>query len=110
MRFDAIGGTLRSDARVSWALDKKARGQEGNLTGMEFVGEPEMTESVREFLTGGRMTLIESERGREFKDLTKRKEKETARAKARTVFIVLPPNKALHPTRQMRASPALAGG
>jgi hypothetical protein len=78
VRFDDFGGSLRAKAQLIWVDTVKQGGLEIYLAGLRFIG-PELTASVREFLDGGRGSMIASRRQAEYVDL---KEKAEARKAA----------------------------
>jgi len=73
VRFDDFGGALRSQAQIIWAETVTQGASETHLAGLRFIG-PELTAPVREFLEGGRATLIVSKRRAEYEDLKQKAE------------------------------------
>jgi hypothetical protein len=81
VRFDDFNGALRTQCTVLWVDTKKDGALETHLAGLRFVG-PEFTVTVREFLEGGRATMIVTKRQAEYEDL-----KAKAEARKATVAI-----------------------
>ena len=77
LKFDAFGGTLRSQAQVIWAETRKEGAADAHFLGVRFVGA-ELTNAVRDFFEGDRASMIVSKRAAEYQDL---KAKSTARKK-----------------------------
>ena len=75
LKFEAFGGTLRSQAQVVWAETRKEGASEAHFLGVRFVGA-ELTNAVRDFFEGDRASMIVSRRAAEYQDL---KAKSTAR-------------------------------
>jgi hypothetical protein len=81
VRFDEFGGALRTQARVVWVETKKDGGLETHLAGVAFI-QPELSAPVREFLEGGRATMIVTKRQAEYEVL-----KHNAEARKATVAL-----------------------
>jgi len=79
IRFDDLGGTLRSQALIVWAEAIKEGAVETYLAGFRFV-DPEITSTVREFLEGGRASMIVTKRQAEYQDLKQKSEARKAEA------------------------------
>jgi hypothetical protein len=77
VRFEEFGGSLRSKALIIWARTVNEGGQEIHLAGLRFVG-PELTSSVREFMEGGRASMIVARRAAEYRDLKQKSEEDKA--------------------------------
>lgn len=80
IRFDEFGGSLRSQAQIIWTETVGDRGLETHLMGLKFVGL-ELSNTVRQYLDGGRASQILSKRRAEYEEL---KEKAEARKAAPT--------------------------
>jgi hypothetical protein len=72
VRFDELAGAIRSQARVVWTDTVKQRGAEITRAGLVFTGQPEVTKPVREYLEGGRPTMIRARREAEYVELKKK--------------------------------------
>jgi hypothetical protein len=79
VRFDDFGGALRTQAKVVWAETKRDGGLETHLAGLVFI-QPELTAPVREFLEGGRATMIVNKRQAEYVELKEKAEARKATA------------------------------
>ena len=73
VRFDDFVGALRTQAQLIWAETVKQGASEVHLAGFRFVG-PELTAPVRDFLEGGRATMIVTKRRAEYEDLKQKSE------------------------------------
>ena len=76
IRFDGIGGSLRSAAKIVWVDTLNQGGMEVYRAGLQFVGSIEMTKPVREYFSGRSAVSIVSTRKAEYEEL---KAKSTAR-------------------------------
>jgi hypothetical protein len=79
IRFDDFGGALRTQALLVWVDSVKEGAVETYLAGFRFVG-PELTSTVREFLEGGRASMIATKRQMEYQDLKVQAEERKAQA------------------------------
>ncbi|HVR84494.1 MAG TPA: hypothetical protein VMU54_09300 [Planctomycetota bacterium] len=77
IRFDDFGGALRSQAQLIWADTRMEGALETHLAGFRFIG-PELTTSVREFLDGGRASMIVAKRKAEYEVLKQNAEERRA--------------------------------
>jgi hypothetical protein len=73
VRFDDFGGSLRTKAQMIWVDTLKEGAAETYVAGFRFIG-PELTASVREFLDGGRGSMIASRRQAEYVELKEKAE------------------------------------
>lgn len=73
LRFDAFGGALRTKAQLVWVETRKDGAAETHVAGFRFIG-PELTNTVREFLEGGRATMIVDKRRAEYAVLKQQSE------------------------------------
>jgi hypothetical protein len=73
VRFEGFGGALRAQAQVVWAETKKEGALEVHVAGVRFI-TPEYTATVREFLEGGRATMIMAKRRADYEDLKQKSE------------------------------------
>src|SRR5258706_4250511 len=78
VRFDEFNGTLRSQAKIVWTETVKEGALEIQLAGLRFVG-PELTAAVREYLEGGRATMIKAKRSAEYQELKAQSEERKAK-------------------------------
>ena len=74
IRFDDVGGTLRSQARIIWSASVKQGSEEVHKAGLWFTGKQETTQAVRDYLEGGRADLIVAKRQAEYQDLKRKSE------------------------------------
>lgn len=79
LRFDDFGGALRTQAELIWVNTVKNGAAETYVAGFRFIG-PEFTTPVREFLQGGRASIIVDRRQAEYQEL--KQKAETRRAAA----------------------------
>lgn len=82
VRFDDIGGAMRSKAQLIWVETVKEGALETHLAGFRFVG-PELTSTVRDFLEGERVSLIVSKKEAEYRDLKQKADERKAGATRR---------------------------
>jgi hypothetical protein len=69
VRFDALNSMLRSQARIVWVHTETVGGSEIHRAGLQFVGRPEITKPVREYLLGGRAEVIAARREADYQAL-----------------------------------------
>lgn len=69
VRFDELGGTLRSEARIVWSDTVQQGAQEIHRAGIRFVGKIEMTQPVRDYLQGKNVASIVAQRRGEYAEL-----------------------------------------
>ncbi|HYF01380.1 MAG TPA: PilZ domain-containing protein, partial [Planctomycetota bacterium] len=69
VRFDDLGGTLRSEARIVWSDTVQRGAEEMHRAGVRFVGTIEMTQPVRDYLQGKNVAAIVAQRRGEYADL-----------------------------------------
>jgi hypothetical protein len=79
IRFDDFGGALRTQAQLLWTDTLKEGAAETYIAGFRFIG-PELTSAVREFLEGGRASLIVNKRQAEYVDLKQKADTRKAAA------------------------------
>jgi hypothetical protein len=79
IRFDDFGGGLRTRAQLLWTETRKEGGAEIEVAGFRFIGA-ELTAAVREFLEGGRASLIVNKRHAEYVDLKQKADERKAGA------------------------------
>jgi hypothetical protein len=79
IHFDAFGGALRTQAYLVWVDTRKEGAAETYVAGFRFVG-PEISSAVREFLDGGRASMIATKRQAEYQDLKQKSEERKASA------------------------------
>jgi hypothetical protein len=79
IKFEAISGALRSQAKIIWARTDKEGAAETHLCGLRFIG-PEITAPVREYLEGGRASMIMTRRQIEYEELKTKSEARKAAA------------------------------
>lgn len=77
IRFEDIGGALRTQAQLIWVETLKEGAAETYVAGFRFIG-PELSSTVREFLDGGRASMIVTKRQAEYKDLKHKSEERKA--------------------------------
>lgn len=77
LRFDDFGGALRAKAQLLWVDTLKEGAAETHVAGIRFIG-PELTSSVREFLEGGRASMIVNRRKAEYEVLKQQSEERKA--------------------------------
>jgi len=77
LRFDDFGGALRTQAYLVWVDTRKEGATETYVAGFRFVG-PELTSAVREFLDGGRASMIATRRRADYEDLKQKSEERKA--------------------------------
>ena len=86
VRFDDLGGALRSDARIAWVQTQDEGGaNEVHLAGLRFQGPLEITKPVRDYMEGVRPAAIIAKRKEEYKDLKRKKETTSAAPRKITV-------------------------
>lgn len=74
IRFDDVGGTLRSQARIIWTATVKVGAEEVHKAGLWFTGKQETTQAVRDYLEGGRADVIVAKRQAEYRELKQKSE------------------------------------
>jgi hypothetical protein len=74
IRFDVIGGNIRSAAKIVWVDTIQQGGLEIHRAGLQFVGKIEMTKPVREYFGGRSAVSIVATRQAEYKDLKAKSE------------------------------------
>ena len=74
IRFEELGNSLKSEAKIVWVHTATQGASETHRAGLKFVGTPEITKPVREFLTGGRATMIRERRQAEYHVLKQKSE------------------------------------
>lgn len=89
VRFDALNSMLRSEARIVWVQTETQGATELHLAGLKFVGQPEITRPVREYLRGGQAVEIAARRDAEYRELKKGADARTAAPKKRPLRKVL---------------------
>jgi len=77
LRFDDFGGALRTQAQLVWTDTLKEGAAETYVAGFRFIG-PEFSSAVREFLDGGRASMIATKRHAEYVDLKQKSEERKA--------------------------------
>jgi hypothetical protein len=74
VRFDDLHSSLKSEAKIVWVHTATQGATEVHKAGLKFVGTPEITKPVREFLMGGRATMIRERRQAEYHILKQKSE------------------------------------
>jgi hypothetical protein len=74
VRFDALGGNIRSNAKIIWVDTQPQGGLEVHRAGLQFVGKVEMTKPVREFFSGRSAVSIVATRKQEYQELKAKSE------------------------------------
>ena len=64
VRFEAVNGALRAQGKAAWTNTLVQGGQEIHLAGFRFEGEPELSSTVRELLSGIRPTMIMAQKAK----------------------------------------------
>lgn len=74
VRFDELGGILRSDSRIVWVDSRTEGGLEIHRAGLRFVGTLEATQPVRLYLSGQDPSRFVARRREEYQDLKRKAE------------------------------------
>jgi hypothetical protein len=74
IRFDTLGGNIRSQAKIIWVQTVPQGGLEIHKAGLQFVGKVDMTKPVREFFHGRNPVSIVATRKAEYQDLKAKSE------------------------------------
>jgi len=74
IRFDGIGGSMRSGAKIIWVETVPQGGLDIHKAGLQFVGKLEMTKPVREYFQGRSAVSIVATRKAEYQELKTKSE------------------------------------
>jgi len=74
IRFEDIGGNLRSQAKIIWVETVQQGGLDIHKAGLQFVGSVEITKPVREYFSGVNPMMIAATRKAEYETLKKKSE------------------------------------
>lgn len=74
VRFDDLGGSLRSEARIVWTDTVQQGAHEIHRAGLRFVSKIEMTQPVRQYLEGRNAAEIVAQRRVEYAGLKQQAE------------------------------------
>jgi hypothetical protein len=88
VRFDALGGNIRSNAKIVWVNTSQQGGLDVHKAGLQFVGKVEMTKPVREYFSGRSAVSIVSTRKAEYQDLKAKSEARKAGVGSRKAVVV----------------------
>jgi hypothetical protein len=88
IRFDGIGGNIRSSAKIVWVDTVQQGGLEIHRAGLQFVGKIDMTKPVREFFGGRSAVSIVATRQAEYQDLKAKSEARKTIGSGKTAAVV----------------------